>query len=39
MRQSPEFSSMCGYKKYDDLLEEFTEERFEEDFHECRKFL
>ena len=38
MKQSPEFSTMTGCKKYNHVLETFTEERFEEDFKSCNKF-
>eukprot|EP00092_Neocalanus_flemingeri_P033658 GFUD01036589.1.p1 GENE.GFUD01036589.1~~GFUD01036589.1.p1 ORF type:complete len:569 (-),score=198.07 GFUD01036589.1:57-1763(-) len=39
MKQSPEFGTMVGCKEYNDVLETFTEERFEEDFKSCNKFV
>eukprot|EP00092_Neocalanus_flemingeri_P025835 GFUD01028002.1.p1 GENE.GFUD01028002.1~~GFUD01028002.1.p1 ORF type:complete len:569 (-),score=195.27 GFUD01028002.1:15-1721(-) len=39
MKQSPEFSTMTGCKEYNDVLETFTEERFEEDFKSCNVFV
>ena len=38
MRQSPECATMEGSKEYNDILETFTEKRFEQDFKYCRKF-
>jgi len=39
LKQSPEFATMTGEKKYNRVLEIFTEERFEEDFRICNKFI
>ena len=39
MKQSPEFGTMTGCKEYNDVLETFTEERFEDDFKACNKFI
>jgi hypothetical protein len=39
MKQSPEFGTMTGCKEYNDVLETFTEERFEDDFKSCNKFI
>ena len=36
MRRSPEFSTFIGLKDYNDVLEEFTEERFQEDLTSCQ---
>ena len=39
MKQSPEFGTMTGCKEYNDVLETFTDERFEDDFKSCNKFI
>jgi len=39
LKQSPEFATMTGDKKYNDILEAFTEDRFEEDFKSCNEFI
>ena len=39
LKQSPEFATMTGSKKYNDVLETFTEERFKNDFKSCKKLL
>ena len=38
MRQSSECATMEGSKEYNDILETFTEKRFEQDLRCCRKF-
>ena len=36
IRRSPEFSTFIGLKDYNDVLEEFTEERFLKDLTSCQ---
>jgi len=39
LKQSPEFATMTGEKKYNDVLETFTEERFAKDLECCEEFI
>jgi len=39
LKQSPEFGTMTGLKKYNDVLEVFTEDRFKKDFDACTTFI
>jgi len=39
MKRSPEFSTLIGLKDYNDKLETFTEDRFQEDLTSCQEFL
>ena len=36
MKRSPEFSTLIGLKDYNDVLEAFTEGRFQEDLTSCQ---
>ena len=38
LAHSPEFATLIGYKEHNDVLEHFTEERYEEDFKRCKEF-
>jgi uncharacterized protein (DUF885 family) len=39
LKQSPEFATMVGDKRFNDVLEQFTEQRFEADLASCEQFL
>ena len=39
LEKTPEFATFTGEKKYNNLLERWTEERFEEDNKTCNYFL
>eukprot|EP00091_Calanus_sinicus_P003324 TRINITY_DN13492_c0_g1_i1.p1 TRINITY_DN13492_c0_g1~~TRINITY_DN13492_c0_g1_i1.p1 ORF type:complete len:153 (+),score=39.47 TRINITY_DN13492_c0_g1_i1:50-508(+) len=38
LRQSPEFATLTGNKEHNDVLEDFSEERYAEDYKSCNNF-